>query len=94
MKRLIFMIILLSTGNAYPHSNFQQFLDSVTSAQTDSAKAALIDSFMTHARSVGIPFIEDSTANFIYRGNATSVNLRLIGITGYENTPFITKPIF
>ncbi len=30
---------------------------------------------MTYARTQGIPFIEDSTANFIYLGNPNSVSV-------------------
>ncbi|MDX1371831.1 MAG: hypothetical protein R3321_05140, partial [Nitrososphaeraceae archaeon] len=35
----------------------------------------MVDSFMVIARAQGIPFIEESTANFLYLGNVTSVGV-------------------
>ncbi|MCK7525738.1 MAG: alpha/beta hydrolase-fold protein [Ignavibacteriales bacterium] len=65
------MIILSPIINS--QSQFQQFIDHVNSLSTVQQKAAAVDSFMIYARSVGIPFIEDSTASFIYLGNYNSV---------------------
>lgn len=59
----------------FAQSNFQNFLNSVNSAVTQEQKNAVIDSFITYARTKGIPYIENNVANFIYRGNATSVNI-------------------
>ena len=59
----------------FPQSQFQQFINYVNSLGDPAEKQAAVDSFMTYARTVGIPFIEDSTANFIYLGNPSSVSV-------------------
>ena len=78
MNKLLLVLSVLLWSSGFTQSEFQQFLNSVNSASTDSAKSAIIDSFLVEARQVGIPFIEDSTANFIYRGNISSVSLEII----------------
>jgi len=77
MKKLMLLLAVLCWQRVLAQE-FQAFLASVNSAATDAAKTAIIDSFMVHARQAGIPFIENATANFIYRGNATSAALELI----------------
>jgi enterochelin esterase family protein len=71
---LITFCFILSTLT-YSQSQFQQFIDRVNSLGDPVAKQSAVDSFMTYARTVGIPFIEDSTANFIYLGNPNSVSV-------------------
>ncbi|HRN25426.1 MAG: T9SS type A sorting domain-containing protein [Ignavibacteriaceae bacterium] len=73
MKKLLFALVLLLTPIIYSQSLFQQFVNHVNSLSDPAQKTAAVDSFMIYARTVGIPFIEDSTVNFIYRGNVTSV---------------------
>ena len=75
MKKLlpILLVVLSFTLNA--QSQFQQFIDYVNSLGDPVAKQAAVDSFMTYARTQGIPFIEDSTANFIYLGIANSISV-------------------
>lgn len=75
MNRFIFTLIFLFTSLSNSQSQFQQFIDHVNSLSDPIAKQAAVDSFMTYARTIGIPFIEDSTANFIYLGNPTSVSV-------------------
>ena len=69
MKKLLLLASFLLTSLVPAQSLFQQFINHVDSLSDPSAKQAAVDSFMTYARTVGIPFIEDSTANFIYLGN-------------------------
>jgi enterochelin esterase family protein len=76
MKKFMLLFAVLCCQKVLAQE-FEAFLVSVNSAATDSAKTAIIDNFMSHARQAGIPFIENGTANFIYRGNATSVALEL-----------------
>jgi enterochelin esterase-like enzyme len=76
MKKFMLLLAVLCWQRVFAQE-FQAFLASVNSAATDSAKTAIIDGFMVHARQAGIPFIENGTANFIYRGKATSVALEL-----------------
>ena len=66
--------ILSSTGfaEATQDSNFQQFINRVNSAPSQD-RSAIVDSFMLAVPA--FPFIEDPVAHFIYRGNATSVNV-------------------
>jgi len=76
MKTIITIILLaLFSQSIFSQSQFQDFLNRVNSLPDPSAKAAVIDSFMTVARAEGIPFIEDNTANFIYLGSVNSVNV-------------------
>jgi len=76
MKKFMLLLAVLCWQRVFAQE-FQAFLATVNSAATDSAKTAIIDGFMVHARQAGIPFIENGTANFIYRGNATGVALEL-----------------
>ena len=73
MKRLFCFLVFFFTTLLPAQSQFQNFIDYVNSLGDPAAKQAAVDSFMTYARTVGIPFIEDSTANFIYLGNQNSV---------------------
>lgn len=75
MKLLSIIFTFLLSVQTYAQSNFQNFLQRLNSATTSTEKNAVIDSFLTFARTQGIPFIENNTANFIYRGNATGVNI-------------------
>jgi enterochelin esterase family protein len=75
MKHLLFTLLFIFSTLVNAQSQFQQFINHVNSLSDPTAKAAAIDSFMTHARTVGIPFIEDSTANFIYIGNPNTATV-------------------
>ncbi len=76
MKTFIIIILLaLFSPSIFSQSQFQDFINRVNSLPDSTAKAAVIDSFMTVARAEGIPFIENSTANFIYIGSVSSVNV-------------------
>ena len=73
MKRIILAFIISFSSSIPAQSQFQQFINYVNSLSDSSAKAAAVDSFMIYAGTQGIPFVEDSTANFIYTGNANTV---------------------
>jgi len=75
MKLITFILTLFFTILLSAQSQFQQFIDHVNSLGDPVAKQAAVDSFMTYARTQGIPFIEDSTANFIYQGNLSTVSV-------------------
>jgi enterochelin esterase family protein len=75
LKTFILILTFLFSSSSPAQNQFQEFIDHVNSLPDSASKAAAIDSFMTYARTVGIPFIEDSTANFIYRGNVNSVEV-------------------
>jgi len=62
-------------NSIFAQSNFQNFISSLYSAPNDSIKMKMIDSFMVVARAQGIPYIEDTIANFIYRGSGSNVYL-------------------
>lgn len=74
MKRLIFLFLIFSSF-VKAQSNFQNFIQQINSAPNDSVRMKMIDSFMVVAKSQGIPYIEDSSANFIYRGSGSNVYL-------------------
>ena len=75
MKKIILFLSLAISGSCLPQSQFEQFINYVNSIGDSSAKAGVIDSFMNVARQQGIPFIEDSTANFIYLGTPNNVTV-------------------
>ncbi len=71
----IILILFLNMTSVPAQDNFKNFLSSVSSAEFLEDKTAIVDSFMNFARSAGIPFIENNTANFIYVGAANKVAL-------------------
>jgi len=75
MKKLLLILFIFSTSFIFAQSQFQQFIDHVNSLGDPVVKQATVDSFMTYARTQGIPFIEDSTANFIYLGTPSSISV-------------------
>ncbi len=75
MKRLLFILLFSFTSVITAQSQFQDFINYVNSLGDPAAKQAAVDSFMTYARTVGIPFLEDSTANFLYQGNESTVTV-------------------
>jgi len=74
-RHIIITIFLILTNLSFGQSQFQIFLDRVNALSDSVEKATVIDSFMTVAREQGIPFIEDSTANFIYLGNTNTISV-------------------
>jgi enterochelin esterase family protein len=75
MKKILLFLTLAISGLSFPQSQFEQFINYVNSLGDSSVKAGAIDSFMNVARQQGIPFIEDSTANFIYLGTPNNVTV-------------------
>ena len=75
MKKYLLILAFLFNSVINAQSQFEQFINYVSSRTDSLEKAAAVDSFMNYARSVGIPLIEGSTANFFYRGNAGNVTL-------------------
>jgi len=73
--KIFFLSLFIYTTVSYSQTNFQQFVNAVNSAANDSVKNKLVDSFIVHARTVGIPYIEGNTANFLLRASATNVYL-------------------
>ncbi len=74
MKKFLLIVLLFSVLiNA--QNQFTQFINHVNSLPDSASKAAAVDSFMTYARSVGIPFIEENEANFIYLGNVSNISV-------------------
>lgn len=74
MKK-IFILSLLIINSMIAQSSFQNFINNLNTAPNDSIKMKMIDSFMVVARAQGIPYIEDTIANFIYRGSGSNVYL-------------------
>jgi enterochelin esterase family protein len=52
-------------------AGFQDFIDLLNDSPA-GRRSAVIDSFINAASGVGFPFVEDTLAHFIYRGNTTS----------------------
>jgi enterochelin esterase-like enzyme len=70
-----YLFIFLFSINIFAQGEFSSFISYVNSLNDPQQKAAAVDSFITYARSKGIPFIEGNTANFIYRGNKNVVQI-------------------
>lgn len=74
VKTLVSMAIIFS-ADIIGQSNFQNFINRISSIVDSTAKVTVIDSFINYARGQGIPFIEGNTANFIFRGSAATVQV-------------------
>ncbi len=78
MKKILLVLftVVLLIPAVYAQTQFNEFLSKINSIQSSEEKTACADSFMTYARTKGIPFIEhDTIAVFLYRGSATSVQI-------------------
>ncbi len=75
MKHIISILLLSITisGSIFSQTQFQEFIQHLYQLPTVEEKETAIDSFMTYARTVGIPFIEGDKASFIYNRSANSV---------------------
>ncbi|MCK5086093.1 MAG: hypothetical protein KAQ90_01175, partial [Melioribacteraceae bacterium] len=73
--KLIIVILVISAQTVIPQSKFERFVSYLDNLQTLEEKETVINSFMTYARTKGIPFIEENTANFIYYNPASVVNI-------------------
>lgn len=71
--RLIVLLLFIVSGQLISQTQFQEFIQHLYQLPTVEEKEAAIDSFMTFARTVGIPFIEEDKASFIYNRSANSV---------------------
>ena len=72
LNKFTVFVFLLSI-ELFAQGQFQQFLNHVNSLTDPVQKNAAVDSFMIYARTLGIPFIEDSTANFLYLSSVSTV---------------------
>jgi enterochelin esterase-like enzyme len=69
------MILLFAAGTLIAQSRFEKFISYLNGLSSDSLKQSAVDSFWVSAKKAGIPFITGDTANFIYRGNASTVSV-------------------
>ncbi len=69
----ILFTLTFSFTTIFAQTEFQQFISYLYGLNTVEEKNAAIDSFMTYARTVGIPFIEGDKVNFIYNMTTNSV---------------------
>lgn len=85
MKKLTVMFLFIIVIDFSAQNEFTNFVNHVNSLQLDARQKA-VDSFMVFARSKGIPFIENTKVNFIYKGSASRV--QLVGdMTGWNPYP-------
>jgi len=89
-KKLLQFVFLFSISIS-AQNQFNQFINHVNSLPDSSSKAAAVDSFMTYARTVGIPFIENSYANFIYLGNVSNISVAGDFNSWNSNSDMMTK---
>ncbi|MCF6269406.1 MAG: T9SS type A sorting domain-containing protein [Melioribacteraceae bacterium] len=73
LLKIILFLSFIVVGKLFAQSEFQEFIQHLYQLPTVEEKEAAIDSFMTYARTVGIPFIEGDKANFVYNRSANSV---------------------
>ena len=71
MKKTLLLFLIAVSLNG--QTQFQLFLNRVNSVSNATQKTAIVDSFLTYARPLGIPFIENGTATFLYKGTASNV---------------------
>ncbi len=71
--KLCLVLTIFVSGQFFAQSQFNDFIQHLYQLPTVEKKEAAIDSFMTYARAVGIPFIEGDKANFVYNKKAQSV---------------------
>lgn len=57
IKFIIFLLVIIS-GQVFSQTQFQEFIQHLYQLPTVEEKNTAIDSFMTYARTVGIPFVE------------------------------------
>jgi enterochelin esterase-like enzyme len=69
------ILLLLYSSVLFAQGEFKTFISYVNTIQDSLQKTAAVDSFMNLASSEGIPFIKDSTANFIYRGLSSQMQI-------------------
>ncbi|MGE5400029.1 MAG: alpha/beta hydrolase-fold protein [Ignavibacteriales bacterium] len=75
-KQCMILLFFLGPAALFAQTQFNNFISRVNSLSSNpSAQTAVIDSFLNSAKSKGIPFIENNTANFIYRGYAAEVSV-------------------
>lgn len=72
MKKFIPLLVIIISISVYPQGHFESFLKRITSVSGSDSRQAIADSFVTFARTKGIPFIENDTAVFLYRGTPNS----------------------
>jgi enterochelin esterase family protein len=75
MKKLIALLVIIYFSTSHSQNEFQNFINYVNSLPNQTLKTAAVDSFIVYARTKGIPFITGDSANFIYRGNVSSVSV-------------------
>jgi len=74
MKKLLLLFFISISTTAFSQGHFASFLTHVNSLP-QANRSAVVDSFMTFARTQGIPFIDNDTAIFIYNGSTTSISV-------------------
>jgi len=72
MRNFIFWMLALITVSA-SSQDFREFVDHVNGLPTMSDRQDAVDSFMNVITPLGIPYISNDTANFIYQGTAGEV---------------------
>jgi enterochelin esterase family protein len=77
VKKLLFILaICFNPAFIFSQTGFRSFIARVNSLKDNpQAQTAVVDSFMNYAKTKGIPFVEGSTANFLYRGTASGVSV-------------------
>jgi len=74
MKNFITILFVFGTVNLAISQSFSSFIDYVNSLP-ENERTEAVDSFMTIITPLGIPYINEDTANFLYRGNANSISV-------------------
>lgn len=75
MKKHILILLVVKSSLAFPQGHFQSFLNHMNTLVSSSERQAAADSFFNYAKTVRIPFIDNDTAVFVYRGNVNSISI-------------------
>lgn len=83
MKKQILLLLVLLTTSSFPQGHFQSFLNHINTIVSSTERQTAADSFFNYAKTISIPFIDNDTAVFLYRGAANSVSIAG-DFTGWE----------
>ncbi len=76
MSRIILIFLFLNASTIVSAQDFQSFINYANGITDQTQRQNTVDSFMNVIHHIGIPYLENDTiANFIYKGNASSVHI-------------------
>lgn len=72
LTTVVFLVLIMTLNG---QQSFSEFIDSANHISNFEDRIMYIESYVAHLDTAGAPVIEDDTANFVYNGSATSVEI-------------------